>query len=187
MGYRRGMTFDPRLAPPVPVSVPAISTVYRLAPSEYITAVRVLVSRSRFAVGVGILLTAMGLLSLATGMGLESPVSFVVTVVLQVFFGIALITGWHTVPFCWYSTRRRPDLFNADMTFEMDDSGLHMRTAMYDSRIAWPYVRRARDLGRFLFFDGGTGGNLFVPARALDQASMVTVRRTLAERGLLGG
>jgi hypothetical protein len=187
MGYRRGMTFEPRSAFPVHAPVPAISTVYRLAPGEYVTAFRVLVSRSRFAMGVGILLTAMGLVSLATGVGLESPGSFLVTVVLQIFFGIALVTGWHCVPFLWYSTRRRPELFNAEMTFEMDESGLHLRTAMYDSRIAWPYVRRARDLGRFLFLDGGTGGNLFVPVRALDHASMATVRRTLAERGLLAG
>src|SRR5882672_10943244 len=43
MGYRRGMTFEPRSAFPVHAPVPAISTVYRLAPGEYVTAFRVLV------------------------------------------------------------------------------------------------------------------------------------------------
>ena len=182
MGYRAAMTNEP--ATPTASRAP-ISAVYRLAPGEYSTAVRVLVRRSKFATGVGLIVTAMGVLSLLSGMGLESPVSFVMTILLQIVIGIALLTGWHCVPFTWYSTRKRPELFNGVMTFEMDDTGVRFRTSMYDSRVAWAYVRRARDLGRFLFFDSGTGANLFVPARAFDPAALVTVRRTLAERGLL--
>jgi hypothetical protein len=127
----------------------------------------------------------MGILSLVDGMGLESPTAFVMTVLLQVVIGVALLNGWHCVPFTWYAMRKRPELFNGVMTFEMDDTGVRFRTAMYDNRLAWAYVRRARDLGRFLFFDSGSGANLFVPERALDPVALVTVRRTLAERGLL--
>jgi hypothetical protein len=184
MGYRAAMTNEP--ATPTARRAP-ISAVYRLAPGEYSTAVRVLVRRSKFATGVGLIVTVMGLMSLLSGMGLESPVSFVMTILLQIVIGIALLTGWHCVPFTWYSTRKRPELFNGEMTFEMDDTGVRFRTSMYDSRVAWAYVRRARDLGRFLFFDSGTGANLFVPERAFDPAALVTVRRTLAERGLLRG
>ena len=184
MGYRAAMTNEP--ATPTASRAP-ISAVYHLAPGEYSTAVRVLVRRSKFAAGVGLIVTAMGLLSLLSGMGLESPVSFVMTILLQLTIGIALLTGWHCAPFTWYSTRKRPELFNGEMTFEMDDTGVRFRTSMYDSRVAWAYVRRARDLGRFLFFDSGTGANLFVPERAFEPAALVTVRRTLAERGLLRG
>lgn len=184
MGYGPAMTTEPvsRTAIRAPVSA-----VYHLAPGEYTSAVRVLVRRSKFATGVGLLVTAMGLSSFLIGMGLESPVSFVLTVALQVVIGVALLTGWYCVPFTWYATRRRPGVYDGEMMFEMDDTGMRFRTSMYDSRVAWAYVRRARDLGRFLFFDSGTGVNMFVPERAFDPASLVTVRRTLAERGLLRG
>ena len=176
------MTDD--LASQTAIRVP-VRAVYRLAPGEYSTAVRVLVRRSRFATSIGFVVTAMGVLSLVDGMGLESPLAFAATVLPQIVIGVALLTGWHCVPFTWYSTRKRPELFNGEMTFEMDDTGVRFRTSMYDNRLAWAYVRRARDLGRFLFFDSGSGANLFVPERALDPAALVTVRRTLAERGLL--
>jgi hypothetical protein len=182
MGYGAAMTEVP--APQTAIR-PHVSAVYRLAPGEYSTAVRVLVRRSKFATGVGLLAATMGVLSLIDGMGLESPTSFVMTVLLQVVIGVALLTGWHCVPFTWYSTHKRPELFSGDMIFEMDDTGVRFRTSMYDNRLAWAYVRRARALGRFLFFDSGTGANLFVPERAFDPAALVTVRRTLAERGLL--
>lgn len=184
MGYGAAMTNEP--ATQTAIRGP-VSAVYHLAPGEYSTAVRVLVRRSKFATGVGLLVTAMGLMSLLVGMGLESPVSFVMTVLLQVVTGVALLTGWHVVPFTWYSAHRRPELFTGEMAFEMDDTGMRFRTSMYDNRVAWAYVRRARDLGRFLFFDSGTGVNMFVPERAFDPAALVTVRRTLAERGLLRG
>jgi hypothetical protein len=184
MGYGAAMTSE--AASQTAIRTP-VRAVYHLAPGEYSTAVRVLVRRSKFATGVGLIVTAMGLMSLLSGMGLESPVSFVMTVLLQVVVGTALLTGWHCMPFTWYTMRRRPELFSGEMTFEMDDTGMRFRTTMYESRVAWAYVRRARDLGRFLFFDSGTGANLFVPERAFDPAAIVTVRRTLVERGLLRG
>ena len=68
------------------------------------------------------------------------------------------------MPFTWYATRRRPELYGGEMIFEMDDTGMRFRTSMYDSRVAWAYVRKARDLGRFLFFDSGTGVNMSCPS-----------------------
>ena len=162
-----------------------IRAAYRLGPSEYMTAVRVLSQRSRPAFVVGILSTSVGVVALVIGLGLQDPISFVMNALLPIVFGVALVTGWYCVPFSWYAIRKRPELFDAEMTFEADDSGLRFRTTMYDTRIAWPYVRRVRDLGRFLFFDNGAGGSLFVPERALDAESMATLRRILGARGLL--
>lgn len=162
-----------------------IRAVYQLRPNEYLTAVRVLSQRSKLGLVVGILSTAVGVVALVVGLGFQDPVSFVLDAGLPIFFGVALFSGWYCVPFSWYAMRKRPDLFNAEMTFEADDSGLRYQTTMYDNRIAWPYVRRVRDLGRFLFFDNGAGGSLFVPERALDVESMATLRRILGARGLL--
>lgn len=162
-----------------------IRAVYRLRPNEYMTAVRVLSQRSKPAVVVGLLSTALGVVALVIGLALQDPISFVVNAGLPIVFGIALVSGWYCVPFSWYSMRKRPELFDAEMTFEADASGLRYQTTMYDTRIAWPYVRRVRDLGRFLFFDNGAGGSLFVPERALDAESMATLRRILGARGLL--
>jgi hypothetical protein len=169
------------------VSLPPtrITAVYQLRPSEYLAAVRVLSQRSKFALLVGVLSTAVGVAALVIGLGFQDPVTFVVDAALPIFFGVALFSGWYCVPFWWYAMRKRPDLFNAQMTFEADASGLRYQTSMYDNRIAWPYVRRVRDLGRFLFFDNGAGGSLFVPERALDVESMATLRQILGARGLL--
>ena len=156
---------------PLAVQAPdtRIRAAYRLGPSEYMTAVLVLSQRSRPAFVVGILSTSVGVVALVIGLGLQDPISFVMNALVPIVFGVALVTGWYCVPFSWYAIRKR----------------LRFRTTMYDTRIAWPYVRRVRDLGRFLFFDNGAGGSLFVPERALDAASMATLRRILGARGLL--
>jgi hypothetical protein len=182
--YRGGVTIERAETVEEPAPIRA---VYRLAPREYTTAVRVLSQRSRAAWAMAVVFTIIAGWSIAMDRAYEDPIALVLGAGVPLFFAFGFVSGWYCVPLCWYAIRRRPELFSAEMTFEMDDAGLHYQTAMYDSRVAWPYVRRVRDLGRFLFFDNGAGANMFVPERVFDPESLAAVRRKLGERGLLAG
>ena len=176
------MTTEPALAAEVPAPIRAI---YRLAPREYTKAVRILSQRSRPAFALGAVFAVIAVWEIVTEHLYEDPIALLIGAGIPILFAVGFITGWYCVPFCWYAIRKRPELFTAEMTFEMDDDGLHFHNAMVDSRVAWPYVRRVRDLDSFLFFDNGAGGNIFVPDRVFDPESRAVVRRKLGERGLL--
>lgn len=176
------MTTEPFLETP---PAPPIKAVYSLAPNEYTKAVRVLSQRSRVGFVMGAVFAIIAVWEIVVEHLYEEPIALLIGAGIPILFSVGFLTGWYCVPFCWYAVRRRPELFSAEMTFEMDDAGLRFQTAMYDSRVAWPYVRRVREIGPFLFFDNGAGSNVFVPERAFDTPTLATVRRKLADRGLL--
>lgn len=160
----------------------SVSVTFQLSIGEYARATVVLFQASRISRAIGIVVVFFTVAGVLLAPPIQDIGAFLGLIVIPGSFAFALLTGYLALPFCWLMLRRRRDLVESPVTFTADAAGLGYSTAMYDSRVTWQFVRRVRDVGPYLFFDNGVGGNLFVPKRAFDPQAFATLIRLLTEK-----
>ena len=160
----------------------SVSVTFKQPLADYARAV---VALQRASLGSRVFGLIFVLVTLA-GVLLSPPVQDIVQFVAQIAIpgtaGLGFITGYFALPFCWLMLRRRRDLVESPITFTADDVGLGYKTALYDSRVTWQFVKRVRDVGAYLFFDNGAGVNLFVPKGAFEPQEFSVLKGLLTER-----
>ncbi len=100
-------------------------------------------------------------------------------------FGLAMLTGTFTVPFVWWTIRRRRDLILAPMEVTADAEGVELTSAVASGRQAWSIFRRARELPSAFLFETGTSLAMSIPTSGAPPAELEAFRVLLADVGLL--
>ena len=180
---RRGSN---RVARPTDVSEPATSRTfgpsvevrYRLTPGRWLAATAALGRRSRSN-------RIVGLLALVGALGYAFLLDGPLVAALLAIAGVAILSGWFSAPFVWFSARRRPDLFDAPVRFRADRRGVEVVAPHGTGRSDWAVYRRIRRGGGFLLFETGAGSATFVPEDAFDQDSIRVLELLALEHGML--
>ena len=98
-------------------------------------------------------------------------------------FGLALLTGLFVVPFVWFQTRRRPEVFREPWELEVDERGLRYRSPLGTGVYPWTAFRRIRERAGFLYLDTGAGSTLVIPTAAFEGPAQTTFERLAREAG----
>jgi hypothetical protein len=118
-----------------------------------------------------------------------SIVGFIVlgepVVLLFLLFGLSFLTGAFSVPFVWWTIRRRRDLVLAPVEIDADADGLSLTASYATSRQAWSVYRRVRETGRAFVMDTGAGPGAIITKRGVAPADVEAFRALLLRVGVL--
>lgn len=100
------------------------------------------------------------------------------------WFGVLGALGFVPAMFFWNSYRsHRATVAQGEMTYEIDDEGIHISVRLARSCHRWPAILRIRASRELLFFNFSKRCAFFVPKRALPGNDALDVVKRLAEVG----
>lgn len=123
---------------------------------------------------------AVTMIPLGLSPGLPLPV-----LVLAALVGGALLTGYYAAPLIWFSTMRRGGAGLARESMTFDAHGVQYRSINAQSRRAWPFYRRARDVGNTVVLEGRIGGGTIILRNGLSAGEDAQLHQILIRKGLL--
>ena len=137
-----------------------------------------LASSSRSAWVFGILLLAAAVPPILNG--------DVIPAVALLAFATAILTGVFIVPFVWFQTRRRPEVFREPWELEVDARGLRFRTPLAAGVYPWSAFTRIRERSGFIYLESGMGVAQVIPVAALEGDAYDTFQRLARDAGFAG-
>jgi hypothetical protein len=160
----------------------SVSVTFKQSLAHYARAVVALQRASLGSRVFGLIFVLVTLSGVLLSPPIQDIGSFATQIAIPGSVALGFITGYFALPFCWLMLRRRRDLVESPITFTADEVGLGYKTALYDSRVTWQYIKRVRDVGAYLFFDSGAGASLFVPKGAFEPQEFAVLKELLTER-----
>jgi ADP-ribose pyrophosphatase len=165
--------------PPSPPATPAgesVSIRYGYTPTQFSLAYAALARRQRSSWVMAGLFAVLTVLNLVT---LQDPVTGAIGVV----FGLGFASGLFTVPFVWFSLRRKGDLFR-DLVATFDDRGLTSTSPITGGTLAWSGIEQIQAKADWLFVRSRVGSAVPLPRNAFTADELRRVERIALRHGL---